>query len=423
MYYGGLYINDFRLSRLGDGISEQFFATFRDDMYQTRSISAEAYWGRDVSPGEEGSTTTVHEFVAPGSVLIQRLRALGITVESALFYLQQSIDSQRSIIEERASSQDADEAPGALDADIEFLKDYNSEKWISDVREKGLPDDVIRFRRRGTGNADWLLSMIDYFDERHAIVLMVHVFPDCQVRLDITEMFDDGEVGEPSDLCSNAMESLRADGEVYAPVVVLTEGRTDAEFLSDALAILQPHMVDVIRFMDYERKPEGGAGALVGLVRAFSAAGIANRIVAIFDNDAAAADAMMTLNIGDLPSSIQVIQYPERSHLSSYPTIGPPVGAVNESHLAETNVNGLAGSIEMYLGLDVLRDEKGELSKIQWKSYMPKCKRYQGEVLDKAKIQERFRAKVKLIKADPSKYVEEEWADIGSILDRIQSRL
>ena len=40
-------------------------------------------------------------------------------------------------------------------------------------------------------------------------------------------------------------------------MVVLTEGRTDAEFLAAALAVLYPHLTDLVRFLDYERRRDG----------------------------------------------------------------------------------------------------------------------------------------------------------------------
>ena len=48
-----------------------------------------------------------------------------------------------------------------------------------------------------------------------------------------------------------------------------------------------------------------------------------------------------------LPDHYSVLHYPDIEIARSYPTLGP-------TGLSEMNVNGLAGSIEMYLGADVL---------------------------------------------------------------------
>lgn len=64
--------------------------------------------------------------------------------------------------------------------------------------------------------------------------------------------------------------------------MILTEGRSDASLLNDALHLLYPHLADYFSFMDFAEYG-GGAGQLANLVRAFSGAGIVNRVVALFD--------------------------------------------------------------------------------------------------------------------------------------------
>ena len=58
------------------------------------------------------------------------------------------------------------------------------------------------------------------------------------------------------------------------------------------------------------------------------------------------------------------------------------------------NVNGLACSIEMYFGVDVLT-RNNELIPIQWKGFEEKEKKYQGEIADKNYVQETFRKKLR----------------------------
>jgi hypothetical protein len=124
--------------------------------------------------------------------------------------------------------------------------------------------------------------------------------------------------GQRHTLTSEAVAVVNGVSGMHAPVVVLTEGRTDVEFLSAALNILYPHLADLIRFLDYDQKAEGGAGALVRMVRAFAAAGIVNRVVAIFDNDTAAADALRALDLSKLPDQLRVLQYPAIGIASKY---------------------------------------------------------------------------------------------------------
>ena len=65
------------------------------------------------------------------------------------------------------------------------------------------------------------------------------------------------------------------------------------------------------------------------------------------------------------------------------------------------NVNGMAASIELYLGVDVLTEDTGEIAPVQWTGYDAGLKKYQGEVLFKDRIQERFRQRLAMCRDDP----------------------
>lgn len=58
------------------------------------------------------------------------------------------------------------------------------------------------------------------------------------------------------------------------------------------------------------------------------------------------------------------------------------------------NINGLACSIEMYLGDDILLKD-GNYIPIHWKAYNEKEKKYQGELSEKSYVQDEFRKKIK----------------------------
>src|SRR5690606_5828854 len=113
------------------------------------------------------------------------------------------------------------------------------------------------------------------------------------------------------EVAAEARASLLADFPVNAGIVVLTEGVSDARALGASLRLLYPHLAEYFSFMDFEgTRVAGGAGPLVALVKAFAGAGIANRIIAILDNDTAAAVALRGLAAIKLPDNIRVIQYP-----------------------------------------------------------------------------------------------------------------
>ena len=78
------------------------------------------------------------------------------------------------------------------------------------------------------------------------------------------------------------------------------------------------------------------------------------------------------------------------------------------------DVNGVAASIELYLGEDVLL-EAGQLVPVQWTGFDTGLRRYQGEVLGKAGIQERFFSKLERAKADRANLEGPGWAGLRAV--------
>lgn len=196
------------------------------------------------------------------------------------------------------------------------------------------------------------------------------------VEYDLTDVINGGWVDES-----------QARNVDYEKIIILTEGKTDVEFISNSIAKLFPHIRSYYHFIDFEEyKVEGSAPALVKLIRAFAAANIKHPIIAIFDNDTAGLKEMKKVTSIKVPPNIRILKYPDVALAKKYPTIGP-------TGQKKMNINGLACSIEMYLGVDVLtRDSK--LIPIQWKAFDDKVKKYQGEIVDKNYVHETFRNKL-----------------------------
>jgi hypothetical protein len=233
------------------------------------------------------------------------------------------------------------------------------------------------------------------------------------VVLDVSEFAHEGWY---DDAYFDEDNGFRGIERTYSPPIILTEGHFDAEVLRGAIALLYPHLLSHVRFLDYNYKPEGGAGVLVKTLKSFAAAGISNRILAVFDNDSAAYDALSSLDQAQLPRNFAVINYPSIEIGNHYPTLGPQ-GKV------DMDINGLAGAIELYLGQDVLREEDGELCPVQWTGYVAKLRRYQGEIISKSAIQARFRAKLKSAEADPKLIRRQDWSGLRLIIEGIIGRL
>ncbi|QKV93006.1 hypothetical protein HUT19_15610 [Streptomyces sp. NA02950] len=207
------------------------------------------------------------------------------------------------------------------------------------------------------------------------------------------------------------LASLPAD----APLIVLTEGSTDSRLLTQAMQTTHPHLVGFVRFIDYSgTDAQGSAGALVVMVSAFIAAGVANRFVAIADNDTAAHIALAKLKSRKLPEGCQVLHYPDLPMLASYPTIGP-----SSSVVSLTNLNGVAGSLEMYLGEDVLTFG-GSLAPVHLQNYGPTVQRPHGALSKQHKrlVQKAFQKKVRAAqRGQRSDFAD--WSGVHAIVERI----
>ncbi|GAA1818281.1 hypothetical protein HC028_17210 [Planosporangium flavigriseum] len=311
---------------------------------------------------------------------------------------------------------------GADEDDLEQVMSYQEyafEDWVGDVKEH------IRLKRTGKGalnDVGYLpslgpLHLFESMDERLVMaVILLSVEDDADVWVEASELAEsrwlDDDAEHDEDVGTAAINGEHG----IVPAIVITEGTFDAFVLSNALALLRPHLKPYIRFLDYDMGNEGGASAAVRMLKSFAAAGIANRIVALFDNDSAAYEAVIALDQVRLPKNYRVAHYPDLEWARAYPTFGPQGNTVMD-------VNRLAGSVELYLGTDVLADDNGRLRPVQWKGYMGKVKSYQGELVDKAIVQRAFRDKLKLAHANPEVVASQDWADIELILDHLLREL
>jgi HEPN/Toprim N-terminal domain 1 len=223
-----------------------------------------------------------------------------------------------------------------------------------------------------------------------------------RVIQDITDLVFSGYYTRDERVCESAIRSLTARQPENSPRIILTEGSTDAEILKEALALLYPHLFGYYTFLDFNssRSP-GGAGHLVSLIKAFCAAGVANRVIALFDNDTSGHEARRALDSVPLSPNIAILHYPEIPLLRHYPTLGP-------GGMTSLDVNGLAASIELYLGADTLSEE-GTLTPVQWKGYSEVLKQYQGEVMQKPRLYSAYKRKVSRCKSDPVALEAADW--------------
>jgi hypothetical protein len=98
----------------------------------------------------------------------------------------------------------------------------------------------------------------------------------------------------------------------------------------------------------------GGVTSVLNTLKALISVGIANRVVALLDNDTAAHAAVQAAKLGKLPQNVRIGFLPRLSSAENYLTLGP-------TGMTAMDINGLACSIELFFGADVLTKESGQL--------------------------------------------------------------
>jgi hypothetical protein len=341
--YGILRVGSIVVSQFRDGVGNELMAVFRDDMLcvsrcSIREYEIGRYGSSDVDTDYE-EQIEVTEFRAPGQVIADRLDTIGIDAATALAYLDEgnNHESPPTSDAEYLAALDED-ARRFVEEERDFRRSISARRWVDLLSSSA--DDPPGMIDRSKRSRHWLLDILTYMDERFALRLVLLAFPHDEVVLDVTDIEEGGWVTDVGRIASDAALSITGMAGMHAPVVVLTEGRTDAEFLRAGLRVLYPHLTDLIRFLDYEGRPEGGVGALVRMIRAFAAAGIVNRVIAIFDNDTAASDVLRTLDMSKVPDQIKVVRYPYLKLAESYPTLGPPTIESPTGSVSLANING-----------------------------------------------------------------------------------
>lgn len=366
-------------------------------------------------------------YEAPLSIVRDRLELLGYTLPTckaafdAAAELERQEQAERIQNVEPSQSRDNDHWKEHLETRLQQLSVLNADNWmaqLSFIRESDLKPNFYG-RYEGPHAADLVGYMLENqwygfpgIDLFVALRLAIEVCDETESFVyDVTDLVP-GYFDVDEDLIEYSIDLVGDNHRSLSKIVILTEGKSDVEILSLALPLLYPHLSGYFSFMDFEgQRVGGGAGNLVSWVKAFAGAGIENRTVALFDNDTAARSALRTLEKVSLPSHIQALTLPSIPFLEAYPTIGP-------SGPSTMDINGLAASLELYLGEDVLQNGASYFP-IQWTGFDAGLNQYQGEVLEKRTIQERFLQKAKRAVSEPTSLSDPSWSALREVFQAI----
>lgn len=303
-----------------------------------------------------------------------------------------------------------------VDKELQVLKQLNFETWLENL--KFIQSNKFnRFKYNNDfENTNPILHYMlkdDWYGFKGLDVciflrLLLEISEDGEFVCDITDLLLSGYVDE--DYIKNVQDRYFNIDKI----ILLTEGKTDIEILSRALRLFYPHLYSYFAFMDFENsKVEGGVGFITGIVKSFAGVGISNKIVALYDNDTAAKVATKQLEKIKLPNNLKIMYLPDIEKLKNYPTIGP-------TGLISMNVNGMAGSIEMYLGNDALFDNQtNSYYPIQWKGYESGLSQYQGEIIEKKLVQKKFYEILEKCEKDNTKIKDYDFEDLHLVLIKL----
>jgi hypothetical protein len=420
--YATAYLSDGRpVCSFRNGVDQLFFILFtKDDWIELSGEQAYNLTKHKYAEYQSPDEAVVTGFRTTSVALRDRLDVLGVDVGSVSSELERLVAEKIDLIHRIAEQYpDVQSVGPSRQPEVDALKALDWNTWVAQLRT-GLQAGQAVARVGGAsevlGSPSWLMSIWDDHDARYRLRALLEAVDDGEeITLDLDDLIEGGWLDPSVDPQSVADDFVAYASQGGLRPIVLTEGSFDAEVLASALRIRRPHLVNFIKFPDFTARPEGGAVALRQTVRAFASAGIPNRVLAVFDNDTAARDVVRTIDMRALPSNLVVVHLPTLPSAVSYPTLGPQ----GENHM---DVNGLAASIELFLGSDVLARD-GAPRPIEWRGYIPGMKAYQGEVADKAAIDDAFRVKVAVALANPAAVAEQDWAGLDLVLDHILESL
>jgi hypothetical protein len=425
--YSELYVDTYPLFSEKSGVDLELMTVFREKdkrIYEQTILERRMALGIN-EEGDEDEVITICEYKNSVENIKQRLEVMGFTLDRARReYEQLKIEEIDQLKRIRADKQN--DFALHIKSQEELLDAAIFDDWLSAFKiisgkrlsrytkaEEISTDEqpLLGYIFRGTSYE--VVFRFPCADIRTFLRAFLEICPnDAPVIYEISDLVTAGYYGLEDKVCEIALHELTADYPVNEKIIVLTEGSTDRNILEKSLALLYPHLYDYYSFMDFGiSNAPGSAGALVSTIKAFVGSGIANRIVAFFDNDTAAQVALKGLSKTSIPQNIRVLRYPVITYAKSYPTLGP-------SGISELDINGLACSIELYLGIDVLTID-GQLVPIQWKGYDVSLNRYQGEIIRKQELQDRFTSKLKDCLDDQSLIAQKDWSAIRLILTEL----
>ena len=353
-------------------------------------------------PTEDNEDGKVYVYECPVGHLIDRLEIMGFTLTRAQHQMEKLCADALNSIEFRLipKNEPADKSE-IRRKKLEIINNSRFDDWLEAyirVTDAWLSGSFYQRSDRGPLDHHLYLFLMEepdapvegvrnpFEETRFQLRAMLAFFPsEAMATLDYTPMVVNWDIPPTERLADAATDSLLAPARRTEPIIVLTEGRTDTRILSRSLEKLFPHLAHLYTFLDHERfGPQPGTSGLGNLFKGLAGCRITNRVIALFDNDAAGTVALRKTKERPFPANFLAMQLPTLDSARNYPTLGP-------TGLAYIDINGQACGVELYLGTPSLTGDDNALTPIQWTGFEHQLQKYQGELLlGKERVQERY---------------------------------
>jgi hypothetical protein len=326
------------------------------------------------------------------NIILHRLDILGFTKEAAQIAFEEWLSSEREMYAEWV----ADGASPWAVKTANALNSFSYDEWkelapialSNRYKTEKENEENETVKRMSSLSEDWLFFECN--DQRLVIRALLEACTNAkEVILDVTDLIEGGWLEEDAEICNEAREPASINRPSLEPIIILGEGGSDIKILRSSLEVMYPHLKDYFAFFEHdELNVDGGANYLLKFLKAFAAARISTRLIAIFDNDTTGRECYQAAIAMNLPNNIKPLKLPDIPIARNYPSFGP-----QGAHLIDAN--GYAASIEMYLGEQNLKSADGQLTPIRWRGYSPKMNAYQGELEGKSGIVAAFNKEIK----------------------------
>lgn len=365
---------------------------------------------------EDGEIYTRRYFSTSVKKAKQCLDILGFTTQKAQETFEKSKQEKLDFLEEYSVEDEL----------INYKDQYTFENWTDAVHKYAriLSNDIFNSKCEYTNleksrseqkniSEKEVCDSLPYGDSSYWGIS--HEYASWEIFRVILEAFDneDEVIVDYTDLYDGGWCDEKPEEELFdvPKTIVLTEGKYDVEVIKESLELLYPYMSKFYSFMDFSTfNVQGSTNFLTHYLKAFISARIENKIIALYDNDSAGLAEIESLKTIKIPQNVRVMHLPDIDIAKHYPTKGPTGDE-------DANINGRACSIELYLGIDILQEDK-EFMPVKWTGYIDKVQSYQGEIFDKQMVQKKFNEKVKRAKKEGISDLDN-WKEMIRLLNSI----